>query len=88
MSELTTGGINFEYPCAFRIDKEAVEKQNKALRKSIEKAFTIEELEKIRAEIKEESEKALTFPNWEYSKGLSRANEILDNHIKELKGED
>ena len=84
MSDLTTGGINFEYPCAFRIDKEAVEKQDKALRKSIEKAFTIEELEKIKAEM-------MSLGNWreryEVPYDIERCLWVIDNHIKELKGE-
>ena len=42
-------------------------------------------LENIKAEIEEESNKALDYPNWEYSKGLKKALNILDKHIKENK---
>ena len=92
MSDLSTGGINFEYPCTFRIDKEAVEKQDKALRKSIEKAFTIEELEKIRVEIenhcglaKEENCKYCSYCH--NLMGVREILEIIDKYKAELKGE-
>ena len=90
MSELTTGGINFEYPCTFKIDREAIEKHDKALRKLIEKAFAIEELEKIKAECND----LLEFHGErkdDYGIGKIQAYqhiiEFVNERISEIKGE-
>ena len=89
MSELTTGGINFEYPFAYRIDKEAIEEHDKAIRKSFEKAFAIAELEKIKEEMNVELFKEYSAER-EFDSGyescLKQQIDRIDNHIKELKG--
>ena len=51
------------------------------------KECAIEELEKLKIKIEKEREKSLNYPNWEYSKGLCKAIEIIDDLKTELKGE-
>lgn len=45
------------------------------------------ELEKIKAEIKEEQKRILTLDNGQYYVALCDFQKLLDNHISELKGE-
>lgn len=41
-----------------------------------------EELEKLKTKIEKERENSLNYPNWEYSKGLCKAIEIIDECIQ------
>ena len=43
--------------------------------------------EEVKTKIEEEKEKSLNYPNWEYSKGLCKAIEIIDECTVDLKGE-
>ena len=49
--------------------------------------FVIEELNKIKAEIKELEKEWNFFDDYRKKEGLYYASKIIDNHISELKGE-
>ena len=49
--------------------------------------FAINELLKIKVEIKEEQKRILTLDNGQYYVALCDFQKLLDNHIEELKGE-
>lgn len=59
-----------------------VAKQNKESYQLGKKHGAIEELEKLKTKIEKEKENSLSYPNWEYSKGLCKAIEIIDECIK------
>lgn len=49
--------------------------------------FVINELLKIKVEIKEEQKRILTLDNGQYCVALCDFQKLLDKHIEELKGE-
>ena len=50
-----------------------------------EQYIPISVIEGIKAEIEQIRKNALGFSNWHYAKGLEKAWEIIDRHIKEYK---
>lgn len=51
------------------------------------KVLTMDEVEKIRAEIAQESQAETLKLHWSVAMGLNKAIDIIDKHISELRGD-
>lgn len=79
--------ISLRISYKIRIEEEDIEALDKGIEALENQKSFIDELEKIKEKINSEDVNCQFEDDYVYSSGLQKAIEIIDNRIKELKGE-